>query len=373
MAESTSRLHLRFWLITAVVFAGLLWLFSGMLLPFVLGMAVAYFLDPLVRRMRVLRLSRGMASLLVLLSFIGILAGLSVVLVPLIRVQIDEFLTTLPGDFDALQQQFWPRIKDTLVHIPGLDTEKLQSGLTAYGGDAMKFFGRVLGHVLTGSMALLDILALFLVTPIVAFYMMRDWPLLVQRLDSLIPPHLAPNIHRVLGKIDQMIAGFIRGQATVSLCLAALYSIGLSLVGLKYGMVIGLVGGLLSFIPIVGSVCALTTAMIVACMQFTAPGSILAVVAVFAVIFTFDSNFMTPKLVGDRVGLHPLWIMFAILAGGKLCGFLGVVLAVPTAGTVAILLGVGLDYYRRSRFFDGRLNPNLAGGTGDGTSTGTNA
>lgn len=354
-------LQWRFWLITALVFAGFVWLFSGMLTPFVLGFAIAYFLDPLVKKMGQIGVPRWTSSLVVLLSFLALMIGLSIILVPIIRAQITDLINALPGYVDTLQKETWPRVKELLGYVPSVDTEKLQSSFSTYGGDAVSLVGKMLGRLVSSSFAILDILALFLITPIVAFYMLRDWPGILQQVDAILPQHLAPAIHRELHKIDTMIAGFVRGQALVSICLALLYSIGLSLVGLKYGMVIGLASGLLSFIPIVGSVTGLVTGLVMAYIQFNDIGSVLTVLGVFVAVFTFDSNFMTPKLVGDRVGLHPVWIMFAILAGGKLFGFLGVLLAVPTAGTLAILLSLALRQYRRSRYFnaaeDGALPP----------------
>lgn len=347
--------HLRFWLIVLFGFAGLIWLLHGMLLPFILAMVVAYFLDPLVRRMEVLGAARWLSSLVVLLVFIAIITGLTIILAPLIRAQVADLIVALPGYVEQLRGELWPRLKDILEHAPivnmGIDMDKLQSSFSSYTGDMVNFIGKVVGQVVSSGFAILDILAVLVLTPIVAFYLMRDWPKITAKVDSLLPKQHAPAIHRELRNVDRMIAGFIRGQAMVSLCLAVIYSVGLSLVGLKYGMVLGLITGIISFIPIVGTALGIIASLTLAFIQFDSFTGVLMVVLVFFIGQMLDGNFLTPKLVGDSVGLHPVWIMFAIMAGGKLLGVLGVVLAVPLAGTLAILLRLGLERYRASRYF----------------------
>jgi predicted PurR-regulated permease PerM len=344
--------HWRFWLVMLFIFGLVLWALAPVLLPFVLGLAVAYFLNPVVSSLQKRQLPRGAAAALVLLAFLSVVVTAFILLAPVIRAQVVDFVTSLPGYITTLQNELWPRLQSVLVYVPSADMEKLRSSFTAYTDDVFGFLGKILGQVLSGSFALLDVLALMVLTPVIAFYLMRDWPRMLAKIDSYLPRLYAPAIRREMHNIDIMIAGFIRGQALVSLGLAALYSIGLSIAGLKYGMLIGLGAGLLSFVPFLGFVTGITTSLIMACIQFDSLGGILGVAAVFAVAQAIDGYFLTPKLVGDRVGLHPVWIIFAVLAGGKLFGIIGIILGVPVMGTIAILLRLGLRHYKNSRIFD---------------------
>ncbi len=348
---SETNYQVRFWLLTILGFCGLVWLLSGMLTPFVLALAIAYFLNPVVSGLGKIGMPRWLGALIVLLTFITLMTTATILLAPLIRAQIVELINSLPTYIDTLQKELWPRIKDVLDHIAGVDTTKLQDTFSQYTNDVVNFVGRLLGTVVTSSMALLDILALIVLTPVVAFYLMRDWPAMLAKVNSYLPVRHAPAIRQELNNIDTMIAGFIRGQAMVSLALATYYSIALSLAGLKYGMVIGLISGFLSFIPIVGTLTGIIASLVMAFIQYDHAGPILVVAGIFAVAQILDGYFLTPKLVGDRVGLHPVWIIFAVLAGGKLLGALGVIIAVPFAGIIAILIRLGLRQYHRSKYF----------------------
>jgi predicted PurR-regulated permease PerM len=342
----------RFWLIVFAVLAVIVWTLSAVITPFIVAMLIAYFLDPAVRKMNTLGVPRGASAVIVLILFISIIAMMVIVLGPLIREQAVGFADALPGYIDQLQNNVWPRISAAITeHFPTFSTAKLQANLTQYARDAVNLAGSVIGQVLLSGFAFLNLLMLFVITPVITFYLLRDWPIIVSRLDSLLPQRYAPAIRQEMHEIDQMIAGFIRGQATVSLCLAAFYGTGLYLTGLKYGLIVGLATGLLSFIPVVGSLSGMVLALILACIQFDNFTSILMVLGVFGAAQVLDGYFLTPNLVGTRVGLHPVWIIFAVIAGGTLLGFLGVVLAVPVAGTIAILLRSCLKHYRTSRYY----------------------
>ncbi len=349
--QPQSDYHVRFWLLAILAFCAILWLLSGVLTPFVLALAIAYFLNPIVSAMCKIGAPRWLGASIVLLLFISLITTATLLLSPIIQAQVIELVHSLPGYVDTLQKELWPRLKDVLEHVPTVDMAKLQDAFSQYGNDIVKFLGQFLGQVVTGSMALLDILALIVLTPVVAFYLMRDWTKMLSKVNGYLPVRHAPTIRRELNNIDSMIAGFIRGQAMVSLALATYYSIALSLAGLKYGMVIGLISGFLSFIPIVGTLTGIIASLIMAFIQFDTAGEIAIVAGIFAFAQILDGYFLTPKLVGDRVGLHPVWIIFSVLAGGKLLGLLGVIVAVPFAGTIAILIRLGLRQYRRSKYF----------------------
>ncbi|MBY0429153.1 MAG: AI-2E family transporter, partial [Alphaproteobacteria bacterium] len=280
--QTETDYQLRFWLLAIIGFCAVLWLLSGILTPFVLAMAVAYFLNPVVSAMCRIGAPRWLGSLIVLIIFISIVTTATILLSPLVQAQVVELVNSLPSYVEKLQSELWPRIKNVLEHVPAVDMTKLQDSFSQYTNDIVKFIGKVLGQLVTGGMALFDILALLVLTPVVAFYLMRDWPKMLAKVDSYLPVHHAPVIRRELHNIDKMIAGFIRGQAMVSLSLATYYSIALSLAGLKYGMVIGLISGFLSFIPIVGSLTGIITSLTMAFIQFDTFGQIAMVAAVFA-------------------------------------------------------------------------------------------
>ncbi len=349
-----ARVQFRFWLITFVVVCVLAWLLSGVLLPFVLGMAIAYFLDPLVSRMSRLNWPRWLSAFVVLFTFLAVIAGASILLYPVVREQLSELMDALPGYGDKLQSYVWPRITGVLQGL-GMNAAKLQASFTQYSAEALGIAGKMVSSVVLTGLALLDIIMVLVLTPVVAFYLMRDWPHMVRHIDDLLPLKHAVAIRRELGNIDRMISGFLRGQAMVSLSLAVYYSIALSLAGLPYGIIIGLATGLLSFIPIVGTLSGIITSFAIGAVQFDSPGQFLGLAAVFGGAQVLEGYFLTPKLVGGSVGLHPVWIMFAVLAGGKLFGIVGIILGVPLLGTVAILLRLLLEQYRNSSLYNPAL------------------
>lgn len=340
-----------FWLGLTFILGLLVWLLSGMLLPFVLGLAIAYFLEPVVMRMHVAGAPRWLCATIVLGIFLLVVTVVSMIVLPPLRDQMAELATAMPGYIDTVQDYLSRRIKLLSQQYAFITPDKLRTGVGQHTGEVVGFAGRVLSGVLVGGLALLDLLALFLLTPVIAFYFMRDWPKITAAIDGLMPLTHAATIKQELRNIDQMISGYLRGQAIVSMCLAAIYSVGLTLIGVKYGMIIGIAGGLLSFIPYVGTFTVSICSILVALIQFNSIEAVLpvAVLLIFAQIL--EGYFLTPRFVGDSVGLHPVWIMFAILAGGKLFGFTGVLLGVPILGVIAILLRVGIAQYRKSRLY----------------------
>lgn len=344
-------IHARFWLTTALVAGLLIWLLSSMLLPFVLGLAIAYFLEPIVRRMNGWGLSRWLCATIVLLAFIAVVVITSILLLPTIRSQLTDLIHSLPTYIQTVESYVWPRIKGFAEQYHLLSPDKLQGGVGQHTGEVVGFAGKFLGNVVVGALSLLDLLALFFLTPVIAFYFMRDWPKITSTIDGLLPLNHSTAIHTELRNMDKMIAGYVRGQALVSLCLAVIYSVGLSVIGVKYGMVIGLAGGILSFIPYVGTFTVSICSIIMALIQFDTIGGVIPVVALLTFAQVLEGYVLTPRLVGESVGLHPVWIMFAILAGGKLFGFTGVLLGVPILGVIAILLRVGISQYRKSKYY----------------------
>lgn len=352
---SQSR-HLRFWLIGGALFVAALWVLAGMLLPFVAGLAIAYFLDPPVDRLERAGLPRWAGTVVVLLSFVMVVFSFVLLLLPLLQAQAVLLIDTLPHYAQVVRDRVWPTIDELMHRLSPEDVGRLRTAAGEYAGEAVGWAGRVLRGILSGGLALVDVLSVLFITPVVAFYLLRDWDVLVARVDGWAPrPHLA-TIRAQAEEVNRTLAGFVRGQAMVCLVLGLFYAIGLSVAGLNFGLVVGLLSGLLSFIPYVGTLFGFVTSTGLALLQFDSLWQVGIVVAIFVVGQMVEGNVLTPKLVGDKVGLHPVWVMFALLAGGSLFGFVGVLLAVPVAAVIGVLTRFALGRYLRSDYYNGAVD-----------------
>ncbi|WP_051340421.1 AI-2E family transporter [Azospirillum halopraeferens] len=354
--------QVRFWLIGFALFAVALWVLSGMLLPFVTGLAIAYFLDPLVDRLEAVRLPRWLGTTLVLLFFVLVLAAVVVLLLPLVQAQVLLLIETLPHYAAIVRERVEPLVARALEEMSPEDVERLRTAAGQHAGEAVVWIGRVLRTILTGGMALFDVLSVLFITPIVAFYLLRDWDRLVGSVDAWLPRMHAPTIREQAREVDATLAGFLRGQATVCLALGVFYAVALSMAGLNFGLVIGLLSGLLSFIPYVGTLFGFAASTGLALIQFDEWWRVGLVVGIFLFGQAVEGNVLTPKLVGDRVGLHPVWVMFALLAGASLFGFLGVLIAVPVAAVIGVLTRFALRQYLSSPYYRGSGGPGGPGG-----------
>jgi predicted PurR-regulated permease PerM len=347
----TSRRQLRFWLMTLLVLVCTLYLLRDMLLPFVAGMAIAYFLDPVADRLESVGAPRWLAATCVLLFFVLILVLAIVLLVPLIQSQIVQLVDALPQIVNWVNTIGIPTIERMLTKLSVENVERLKNAVNSFAGDAVSWLGTVLRGIVTGGFALFDVLTLLFITPVVAFYLLRDWDLMITTIHRCLPRQHVPTILGQVNEIDDTLAGFVRGQATVCLILGLFYGVALSVFGLNFGLVIGSIAGLLSFIPYVGSMVGFVASVGVALVQYETWTPVLIVVAIFVVGQAVEGNFLTPKLVGEKVGLHPVWVMFALLAGGSLFGFLGVLLAVPVAAVIGVLTRFALQQYIASPYY----------------------
>ncbi len=347
----------RWWLVILAVCLALIYLLSGVLVPFIAGMATAYFLDPIADRLERWGLSRTSATLAITAAFFVLVVTVIIVLAPLIEGQLAEFISHIPEYRKSVEDRFGPAVKTLLSHLSRHDVEKLRGALGDQAGAvaswAFGFLQAILGSVLKGGMALVNLASLLFITPIVTFYLLRDWPKLIERVKAWLPRKQAPLIIDCAGQIDSTLSAFVRGQALVCLALAALYGVGLTLVGIDLGLVIGIAAGVLSFVPYLGTLSGLTIAVGVGIAQGGDWHLPAAAAGVFAVGHLLEGNFLTPRLVGDRVGLHPLWIMFALLAGGAGFGFVGILLAVPVAAVTGVVVRTMLAGYLTSPLYLG--------------------
>jgi len=342
-----------FWICGLFLFLGVLYVLSGVLTPFVTGLAVAYFLDPVADRLEKVIQSRSAATALILLAFFIVAAGMLVSLLPLLQTQITGLISSIPLGVDAARAIIDPFLEKLQAQLGVNELQALKDSAGAFAGNAVAWLGRVIQSVFLGGKAFVNTLSILFIMPVVAFFLLRDWDLLVAKVDELLPRASAQIIRDQFKEIDQTIAGFVRGQATVCLALGAIYATGLTLVGLDFGLLIGLATGLMAFVPYVGMMLGLMVAFIVALIQFTDVTSFVLVGSVFAIGQTLDAAILTPNLVGGRVGLHPVWIIFALMSGAALFGFTGVLLAVPIASIVGVLVRFGIDQYLESVLYTG--------------------
>ncbi len=349
----TSTQRFRFWLVGLAVFVLVLYVLRSMLLPFVAGMVIAYFLDPLADRLERAGLSRTMATTVITAAFFVVVAIALVLLVPVIEGQVVAFAHRVPGYLDALADRVQPLIVELKRKLSAGDIEKLRSSAGEYAGIAVGWVVDFAKRLLSGGLVVFNLLSLLFITPIITFYLVRDWDVIVAKIDGWLPREHAETIREQAREINRTLAGFIRGQALVCLILGALYGLGLTAVGLDLGLIIGLGAGLISFIPYLGTISGFVVGVGLALAQ--SPGWELPVLVagVFLAGQALEGNFLTPKLVGDKVGLHPVWIMFALLAAGSLFGFVGILLAVPVAAVVGVLVRFALGRYLDSPLYHG--------------------
>lgn len=349
--------QIRFWLIGLLVACVLIWLLRAALVPFVAGIIIAYLLNPVAGWIEKRGAARWLATTLVLLGFVVVLSTLFVVLVPVIAQQIGGLLAALPSYLNDLNAFLAPIVDRLQQRIEGQGVEELGAALSQYAGDAVNWVGTIIGHVWRGGMAILDVVSLLVITPVVAFYLLRDWDRLISAIDSHLPRPYAPTIRHLASEVDSTLSNFLRGQGLVCLILGSYYAIALSIAGLNFAILVGLGAGVLSFIPYVGSIVGFIVAMGIALAQFDAWVMWLVVAGIYFVGQAVEGNVLAPKLVGDSVGLHPVWIMFALIAGGSLFGFTGVLLGVPVAAIIGVLVRFALERYRGSGYYRGDGDP----------------
>ena len=350
----TVQRQLQIWAIWLLVLLIFLWAFSSILLPFIAGLVLAYFLDPVADALERLGLPRLAATLVIVIASILLLVLALVIVAPMLSNQIGRFASDLPLLIKTLVQRFddfaplW--LKETIARS-GAD---VQGSVTGVAGKAAEWILTVLSTLLSGGMALVNLVSLLIVTPIVAFYLLVDWDHMVAKVDNWLPRDHVHTVRSLGRDINTAMAGFIRGQGTVCLLLGTFYAVSLSFAGLKFGLAIGLIAGFLTFIPYAGSLIGGVLAIGVALVQFWPDTwSILVVAGIFLAGQFIEGNVLSPKLVGKSVGLHPVWLMFALFAFGYAFGFVGLLLAVPMAAAAGVLVRFGLKQYLNSRLYLG--------------------
>ena len=346
--------RLLFWLGVVVVVIFVLELLQSILLPFVAGVVIAFVLAPAVERLEKWGCNRSLGSFAVLVAFLVGLALVFTLLVPLIQNQVVTLIGKAPAFVTFAQDQFG-RLMDLLQQqLPADQAAKFRDMVGSKLGEALSWLASLLQSLITSSIAILNIVSLVIVTPIVTFFLLRDWKKLIALIDDYLPRQSIFTVREQARIVSDMLNGFIHGQALVCLSLAIYYGTTLSFAGLDSGLALGLLIGVLAIIPILGGALGFVLALGLAATQYGTWREVIIVCIIFGVGQTVEGNFLTPKLVGDRIHLHPVWVMFALFAGATLGGFVGLLFAVPTAAVIGVLARFGLSRYRRSAVYDQR-------------------
>ena len=342
-----------FWTGVLVVFILVLWVLSDILLPFAAGAAIAYLLNPLIDRIERLGVHRLAAALLIIILVATGFVFLILLVAPILGAQLSSFIDNIPGYVTKLQSLPNDPSRPWLQKLlsSGLKNDKPISDLVTQGAGWLTGF---LKSLWSGGRALVSLFSLIVITPVVAFYMIYDWHRMIDTMDRWIPVQQRATVRGLAREIDRAIAGFLRGQTTVALILGAFYAITLTASGLNFGLLIGLISGLITFVPYVGSMTGLVLGLGVAVAQFWPQYTpILVVLSIFVVGQFIEGNVLAPRLVGKSVGLHPVWLIFALLAFGYLFGFVGLLVAVPLAATIGVLARFAMRHYMDSSFYTG--------------------
>ncbi|NKX43471.1 AI-2E family transporter [Roseicyclus persicicus] len=343
------RQQLTYWGLATAVFLFLLWALGGVILPFLVGGAVAYFLDPVADRLERMGMSRILATVIIFVVLITVVILALLVIVPLVIQQANDLIRSAPTLFEQLRNWLTEQFPQVME-----EGSPLRQSLASIGTTIESRGGAFLQQVLSSAAGVVNVVVFLVVVPVVAFYMLMDWDHMVARIDDLLPRDHAPVIRHLAGEIDKTLASFVRGQGTVCLILGTFYAVALMVVGLQFGLVVGLIAGLLTFIPYVGALVGGALSVGLALFQFWGDWwLIVAVAAIFQVGQMFEGNILTPKLVGSSVGLHPVTLIFALSAFGTLFGFVGMLVAVPVAAAIGVLVRFFLAQYQQGLLYRG--------------------
>jgi len=349
------------WLGVALVIAVLLYFLHNILSPFLVGILLAYLADPLVDRLERLGLSRTWGVVVVFSLFTLIFLALLLVLVPMLAKQLLRLYELAPQMLDWLQHVALPWVQSRLGLADGFwRFDKIKAAIGEHMGQTTDIVGVLLSQATASSLALIGWLANLVLIPVVGFYLLRDWDLMMAKLRSLLPRQRESQVVGLAGECHEVLGAFVRGQLLVMLALGVIYSSGLMLVGLELGLLIGMLAGLAAIVPYMGFIIGIGAALVAGLFQFGGEFyPMLGIVAVFMVGQALEGMVLTPLLVGDRIGLHPVAVIFAILAGGELFGFTGVLLALPVAAVIMVLLRHVHDLYKESDMYAGEVDPDL--------------
>jgi predicted PurR-regulated permease PerM len=352
--ERAKQKQVLFWSVTGIAFVLVILLLQKILLPFVAGLVLAYALDPLVGRLQKWGLGRLLATSLVVLLLVLIFIIVLVVLLPMLATQAQQLIASVPAEIERLAPIFKAWAREQLGPRFAAVNAEIDQALSNSSQNWASYAGVVLQSILERSSAFLNFLSVLFITPIVVFYWLIDWPQMLKKLSDWLPRDHEQTLRSLAGDIDKSVAAFIRGQGVVCLVLGTLYTVGLSVIALDYGLLIGIATGVLSFVPVVGTAIGLITASIVAVVQgWPDITLLLMVIAIFGFGQALDSGFLSPRIVGPAIGLHPVALIFALIVFSYMFGFVGVLVAVPVSAAIGVLIRFGLKLYLKSEIYRG--------------------
>ncbi|MFG6667375.1 AI-2E family transporter [Halomonas sp. HNIBRBA4712] len=334
-----------------ILLIGFVYLLDSVLMPFIAGMIVAYLVDPIVNRLQGLGLKRPLAVASVFVALFLVLTAALLILIPLIVSQIKQLGEVLPNVFTWVENRLAPQVLEWTGYDVRAELGNLQTTLLENWRDAGGYLAQALGSIGRSGAAFLTWITYVALIPVVTFYLLLDWSRLLANVAELLPRHYAADVARLAKRCDEVLAAFLRGQLLVMLSLGVIYALGLTLIGLNFGLLIGVVSGLVSIVPFLGFIVGLGVALIVAFFQFESWWGLAGVLAVFSVGQVMESVVLQPKLLGDKIGLHPVAVIFAVLAGGTLFGLTGVLLALPAAAVIMVLLREAIERYKKSELY----------------------
>lgn len=350
------RRQLMFWTGALLVLIALLWLLGDVLMPFVAGMVLAYLLDPVVRQLQKLGLNRALASVVIVMVAIGLLALALILIVPILAEQIAGFIDRMPQYFERIRQLAQEQSQTWLGQMIGEKLPEAQKQLGGVASAAAGWAAGFVGSILSGGRALISVISLLVITPIVAFYLLLDWERMIEAIDSWVPVPYRETVRGLAREMNGAISGFVRGQAIVCLILGTFYAVALISIGLHFGLLIGIVAAVLGFAPYVGTITGFLLAVGIAIGQFWPNWTMPMLAAgIFLVGQFIEGNILQPFLVGKEIGLHPVWLMFSLLAFAYLFGFVGLLVAVPVAAAIGVLVRFLLRQYLASSYYKGGL------------------
>lgn len=340
------------WLFIVLVAVALIWMLAPVLMPFALAAMFAYLGDPLADRLERLHMSRTLAVSIVFIVMVMVVVGALLLLVPLVQQQVNNLVTHVPDYIAWARRTALPWLQVHLHldrHV--FDPDRIAAALREHIGSVGSVLAAAAARVSRSGLGLIAWMANLVLIPVVTFYLLRDWDVLVAKIDGMLPRSVEPTVARLARDSDQVLGAFVRGQLLVMVALGLIYGVGLWAIGLSVGPLIGMIAGLLSFVPYLGFMIGLGASLIAVLVQYGDWTHLGLVLVVFAIGQAMEGYVLVPRLVGGKIGLHPVAVMFAVLAGGHLFGFLGVLLALPAAAVIMVLLRHGYERYRRSDLY----------------------
>lgn len=346
-----------FWLIVGTLTLGLLILLAPILSPFLIAALLAYLGDPLVDRLEAWKLSRTLSVSVVFLGIISLILLVFLFLVPVLETQVKRFITRIPEYIDWGTHILIPYLRDTFGVDPSvLEVERLKAALTANWKEAGGFIRNAVQSISQSGLVILGVIVNLALIPILTFYLLRDWDHLTAYIHDLLPRSVEPTVVTLVRESDEVLGAFLRGQMLVMMALGTIYSVGLGLIGLEFALLIGLLAGVVSFVPYLGFIVGIGVAGLAVLFQTQDVFDLFWVLVVFGIAQAIEGSLLTPLLVGERIGLHPVTVIFAVLAGGQLFGFVGILLALPVAAIIAVVMRHLHDEYKQSHIYRIRVD-----------------